>query len=135
LPLLFEKREDIMAKNKNSIIEEVTKPIEEKEEVKEEYIEEVLKPTTHDLVTGASPEVKIVKVVDYTSHKRIYKVHNIAKDRTYTLNGYEIGAILGMNETAKKELKEGAKKVTLKEIKRVNDEYQTIEKYHIEVIK
>lgn len=135
MSLLFEKREDIMAKNKNSIIEEVTKPIEEKEEVKEEYIEEVTKPTTQDLVMGASPEAKIVKVVDYTSHKRIYKVHNIAKDRTYTLNGYEIGAILGMNETAKKELKEGAKKVTLKEIKKVDDKYQTIEKYHIEVIK
>lgn len=124
-----------MAKNKNSIIEEVIKPNEEIEEIREEYIEEVTKPTTQDLVTGASPEVKIVKVVDYTSHKRIYKVHNIAKNRTYTLNGYEIGAILGMNEAAKKELKEGAKKITLKETKRVNDEYQTIEKYRIEVIK
>ncbi len=124
-----------MAKNKNSIIEEVIKPIEEKEEIKEEYIEEVIKPTTQDLVTGASPEAKIVKVVDYTSHKRIYKVHNIAKDRTYTLNGYEIGAILGLNETAKKELKEGAKKITISENKKIGEEYITIEKYHIEVIK
>lgn len=123
-----------MTKSKNSIAQEVIKPTEE-ETIKEEMIEEVIKPTDKELIMGAKEEVKIVKVVDYTSHKRVYKIHNIAKNRTYTLNGYEIGAILGMNEQARNELKGGARKVTVKEIKKIDGKYQTIEKYKIEVIK
>ena len=97
------------------------------EEVKEETVKEVVKPTDEELILGASPGIKVVKVVDYTSYKRNYKVTNTIKNRVYTLNGYQIGAILGMNQEARKQLKEGVKKVTIN-----NDEGQAL--YKIEVL-
>ena len=89
----------------------------------EKTVIEIIKPSIEEQILGASDEVKTVKVVDYASLKRRYKVENIVKNRSYELNGYEIGAILGIDNNARKELKEGAKTVFVGET------------YKIEVIK
>lgn len=107
------------------------KPTIEEQILTEENIEtvtEVVKPTIEEQILGAKDEVKIKKVVDYTSRKRIYKIFNVLKNRTYTLDGLEIGAILGINEKARNELKEGAKKISICDAK-------GNELYKIEVVK
>lgn len=97
------------------------KPVEEKTVI------EVIKPTDEELFLGAEEEVKEVKVIDYTAFERLYKVTNLKRNRNYTLNGIQIGAILGMDYEARKQLKEGAKKVVM----RNKDNEET---YKIEVL-
>ena len=115
-----------MAKTKkNKTVEEVIETTET------ETVEEVITPTDEELFLGAEEEVKTVKVVDYTSLKRRYKVENLIKKKVYELHGQAIGAILGNNEKAKKQLKEGANKVEL--FKQEGKKY--IKTHIIEVIK
>lgn len=99
-----------------------------KKEIIEKTVTEIIEPTDEEKIFGASEEKKVVKVVDYTAHTRRYKVHNFKKNRTYELNGYEIGAILGMNENAKRELKQGALSVVM------HDEKTKEKAYKIEVL-
>lgn len=103
--------------------EVITPQIEE-----EKLVEEVITPPDEERILGEVEKTKVVKVVDYTAHTRRYKVHNFKKNRTYELNGYEIGAILGMNENAKRELKQGALSVVM------HDEKTKEKAYKIEVL-
>lgn len=84
---------------------------------------EVIKPTDEELFLGAEPEIKTVKVVNYTALSVRYRVTNIAKNRIYELTGVQIGAILGMNTEARKQLKEGAQMITLND-KEGNNAYK-----------
>ena len=108
-----------------------SKPVSDKElirgieEPKQETITEIIKPSDAELIRGADEEVKTVKVVNYTAQSVLYKVTNIKRNRVYTLNGVQIGAILGMNNDARKQLKEGVKKVVVKN--RNNEELYKIE--------
>ena len=111
-----------MAKKKPTIEETILVETEQ-----EETITEIVKPTIEEQILGATDEIKIKKVVDYTSKKRKYQVYNLLKNRTYTLDGLAIGTILGLNTNAREELKEGAKKVTIKDVKGQ-------ELYNIEVV-
>lgn len=90
------------------------KPVKKTTKQVEETIIEVIKPTDEDLFLGADEEIKEVKVVNYTAFDKHYKVTNVSKNRIYTLNGLQIGAILGLNQEARKQLKEGAKNVEVK---------------------
>lgn len=102
-----------------------------KEKVKESEVKtvmEVIKPSVEEQILGASDEVKVVKVVDYSSLKAHYKVKNLVKNREFALNGYEIGAILGVDNNARKALKEGAKVVYV-----ANSKGENV--YKIEVVK
>ncbi len=83
-------------------------------QVEEKTVIEVIKPTDEELFLGAEEEVKEVKVIDYTALERLYKVTNLKRNRAYTLNGIQIGAILGMDYEVRRQLKEGAKKVVMK---------------------
>ncbi|MCM1003570.1 MAG: hypothetical protein NC408_04440 [Candidatus Gastranaerophilales bacterium] len=76
-----------------------------------------IKPTQEERIMGAQDTTKTVLIVDYTSHKVRYLVENLVKNRKYELNGYEIGAILGTDNTARQQLREGAKEVVLKDSK------------------
>lgn len=121
-----------MAKSKKqTIVEEVVEIPETETEIEETIVEEVVKPSDEELFLGAEPEIKKVKIVDYTSLKRRYKVQNLINPKTYELHGRAIGAILGTDEEAKKQLKEGAKRVEL--FKRNGKE--VIKTHIIEVIK
>ena len=79
------------------------------EEVKE------MKPlTAEERILGAkAPETKVTKI-DYRNPKRFYSVFVYANGRTITVNGVELGAFLGLQYGAKKELENGAKSVELK---------------------
>lgn len=95
----------------------------------EETVTEVVTPTTEERILGEEETVTEVVKVNYTALKRRYKVKNVRKNRVYELNGYEIGAILGNNEDAKKQLREGKKKIEIIEPKT----HETL--YNIEVLK
>lgn len=82
-----------------------------------ETVTEVIVPTDEEKILGATDEIKTVKVVDYASLKRRYNVKNIVKNRIFVLNGYEIGAILGVDNNARKALKEGAMSVVVQNSK------------------
>ena len=83
------------------------------------------------MILGSEEEIKEVKVVDYTSLKRRYKVQNLLKNRTYEIHGRAINVIIGGNDDAKKELREGAKRIEL--TRREKDKLITT--HIIEVIK
>lgn len=102
-----------------------------KKDLRDITVVEVIKPSDEDLILGAEEEVKEVKVIDYASLDKRYKVKNLIKNRVYEVHGRVIDVILGNNEKAKKMLKEGAKKVELTERK----EKQLITTHIIEVIK
>lgn len=91
-------------------------------------VEETVIPSQEERILGKQETIKVVKVVDYTAQDVRYKVENVKKQRTYELNGYEIGAILGCNEDVKTKLKAGEKKVTISNFK--GDEIL----YNIEVL-
>lgn len=76
-------------------------------------VTETIIPTDDELFLGAEPEERVVKVVDYTNIETIYRVTNLEKNRTYVLNGLQIGAILGLDYSARTQLKEGARKVVM----------------------
>ena len=96
-----------MATNKKATNKKATKPVEEI------MITEVVKPTDEELFLGAEDEIKTVKVVDYASLKRRYRIHNLKNSRVYEIHGRAIGAIVGNDESVKQQLKEGATKVEL----------------------
>lgn len=100
-----------------------------------ETVTEVIVPSDEEKILGATDEVVTRQVVDYTSIKRRYKVHNLKRNRVYELNGYQIGAILGINEDARQELKEGALNVVIDTMEEVNGKFERVELYKIEVIK
>ena len=122
-----------MAKTKvKSTVEEQILEAQKAEKEYETCIE-VIKPTVEEQILGATDEIKKVKVFDYLALKRRYKVHNVKKGRIYELNGYEIGAILGLNNDVRNELKQGAPKVEIKEFNDDLKDYELL--YKIEVIK
>jgi hypothetical protein len=118
-----------MAKNK--IVEEQIMGKQETEVVEEKTVVETVIPTIEEQIMGAAPEVKKVKVVKYDDRTKRYKVKNTLKNRTYEINGYEIGAILGLDTKARDELKHGAKKTAIKKFEKDKE----ITLYEIEVIK
>ena len=101
-----------------------------KKEIEVKTVTETITPSEDDLILGATKEVKTVKVVNYTSVDRLYQVTNLQRKRTYQLNGIQIGAILGMNQSARDDLKHGKKKTTISKL----EKGQNIELYKIEVI-
>ena len=85
--------------NDNFVIEEVTE----------------LKPlTTEERILGVKAPEKIVTKMDYRNPKRFYNVFVYANQRTITVNGVELGAFLGLQYEAKKQLENGANSVELK---------------------
>lgn len=101
-----------------------------KEKIEVKTVTETITPSDDDLILGATKEVKTVKVVNYTSIDRLYKVTNVQRKRTYQLNGIQIGAILGMNQAARDDLKQGKKKTTISKL----ENGENVELYEIEVI-
>lgn len=83
----------------------------------QETTTQVIEPTTEEKILGAQETTIQVTFVDYSALEKRYKVKNVRKNRVYELNGYEIGAILGNNEEAKKELRTGAKNIKITEPK------------------
>lgn len=88
---------------------------------------QVTKPTDDELILGVKEEVKKVKVVDYLAKEAKYNVKVFANGRTIQANGIEIGTFLGMDYIARNQLKEGVKKVLIKDDREKN-------LYEIEVI-
>ena len=79
------------------------------EEVKE------LKPlTTEERLLGVKAPERIITKIDYRNPQRFYNVFVCSNNRTITVNGIELGAFLGLQYEAKKELENGAKFVELK---------------------
>ena len=78
---------------------------------------QVVKPTVDELILGAKEEVKKVKVVNYLSKETKYNVKVFANGRTIQANGSEIGTFLGMDYISRNLLKEGNKKVLIKDDK------------------
>ena len=76
---------------------------------------QVTKPTIDELILGAKNEEKEVKVIDYCSKEAKYNVKVFANGRTVQVNGAEIGCFLGMDYIARNHLKEGVKKVLIKD--------------------
>ena len=102
--------------------------------IKTKTITEKIIPTDDELILGAKPEIKTVKVVDYTSVNRLYKVTNIQKNRVYQLNGIQIGAILGMNQSARDDLKQGKSQTEITKVVRDGERTKIENLYKIEVI-
>lgn len=92
---------------------------------------EIIKPTEDDLILGARNEVKKVKVVDYTNRKVRYNVYIYQNKRNMTVTGFEVGAFLGQETSARKALSNGAKKVT---IETIDEKGKSKPMYKIEVI-
>ena len=120
-----------MAKKKEIETTTVVEVVETPEIEETTTVVEVVVPSDEDKILGEEETIKEVEVVDYTSLKRRYRVQNLLKNRAYEIHGRAINVILGNNENAKKQFKEGAKKVELTERK----EKQLITTHIIEVIK
>lgn len=87
--------------------------------IKEDFIiEEVIetKPLTNEerIFGVQAPTVKAVKC-DYRNPKRFYNVFICANGRTIQVNGVELGAFLGLQYVAKKDLENGCSYVELKD--------------------
>lgn len=76
-----------------------------------------IKPSTEDLILGAKEETKVVQDFDYLSPNVKYNVKIHQNGREVQVNGREIGAFLGVASQEKNALKEGAKKVFIKDDK------------------
>lgn len=93
-----------------------------------EEVKELTPLTDEDRILGVKANEKIVTKTDYRNPQRFYKVFISTNGRTITVNGIELGAFLGLQYEAKKELENGAEYVELK-----NKEGKL--EYKIEVIK
>lgn len=122
-----------MAKKKEIETTTVVEVVETPEIEETTTVVEVVVPSDEDKILGEEETIKEVKVIDYTSLKRRYRVQNVLKNNVYELHGQAIGAILGSNDDAKKALREGAKKVELTKFD--PKEEKTITTHIIEVIK
>lgn len=88
-------------------------------------VETVIEPLSDDdKILGVEPKKKTIVKTDYESADRLYKVTNLKLQNTPTIvEGTWIETFIGSNNlTARRELKEGAKKVTTKDYDG-NDEY------------
>lgn len=117
-----------MTKNKKRLSVEEQILEETTTETEEPTVEEVIKPSVEEQILGASNEIKKVKVVDYTSIQKRYNVIIEANGREIEVNGREVGAFLGLDTNARTTLKQGGKKVVIK-----NEKDEPL--YTIEVIK
>ena len=93
------------------------KVMKPKEVVEEGVITEVITPTDDELIMGVVETKKEVKVIDYASINKKYIVTVIGNGRKININGREVGTFLGQNHDARKELKNGAKVVDIKDEK------------------
>lgn len=75
--------------------------------------------TDEDLILGNAPKVTEKIIVDYESAERKYKVTNLSvKNKPVTVTGTLIETFIGTrNREAREELKNGALKVTTKDLR------------------
>lgn len=106
--------------------------IEKKRVVKnKKIVETTIEPLSDDdKILGVEPEKKTIVKTDYESADRVYKVTNVQLKNTPSfVEGKWIETFIGSNNlSARRELKEGAKKVTTKD-------YDGNDEYIIEVVK
>ena len=106
-----------MATKKTNKNLKTAKKVMKPKEVEEGVITEVITPTDDELIMGVVETKKEVKVIDYASINKKYIVTVIGNGRKININGREVGTFLGQNHDARKELKNGAKVVDIKDEK------------------
>lgn len=103
----------MVAKKKTSTLSNAKKVIKTKaQETESKTVIETTTLTDEELFLGAKKETKEITVFDYLSPSVKYNV-TVANGRVIKVNGCEVSTFLGLNEQARRALKQGEKVVTI----------------------